>query len=327
MNRVEEVEATGFLRRLRGGSQPVLLEASDGFQYVVKFRNNFQGPNLLFNEVIGTELFRMAGLPVPEWRAVAVSEKFISSTPECWLETAHGLVKPQAGIAFGSRFLEVQDNRVFEILSGGYFSRIRSRRDFWTAWALDVLAENTDNRQALFLEGEKRWLHGFFIDHGHALGGARGLEVPFYRASRYIDPRVYPSITEADAARIEASVRDVAPVRLAELVLQLPAAWKTPSALLRFGRLIERLGDRELVTSTIRFVLGMTETLRIEARRRNRDRHSVHLRFRCEGAGVCAPLSSPGGSRNAGRICDPVCTQKRFGPQAVHSSWLQASGF
>ena len=178
MKQVECVEARGFVRKLRGGSQPVLLEASDGLLYVVKFQNNFQGSNLLFNEAIGTELFRLAGLPCPEWRLVAVSPGFLAQNPECWLQSERGLVRPHAGLCFGSRFLEWGENRVFEILAGGYFSRVRERRNFWTAWVLDVLGEHTDNRQALFVEGASRWLDAYFIDHGHLLGGARGTGVP-----------------------------------------------------------------------------------------------------------------------------------------------------
>lgn len=327
MNRVKCVEATAFVRKLRGGSQPVLLEASDGLQYVVKFQNNFQGSNLLFNEAIGTEIFRSAGLPAPEWRAVALTERFLSATPECWLEAEHGLVKPQAGIAFGSRYLETKENRVFEILAGGYFSRVRSRRNFWTAWVLDVLSENTDNRQALFIEGDNRWLDAYFIDHGHLLGGAMGKAAPFYRASRYIDARVYSQVSETDAISIEAAVRGVDPRALAAMVLRLPSAWKTASSLLRFGRLIERLGDTELVTNTTRFVLGMTDSLQIEARRRTRERRQTHLRFRHESGGVCAPVYSSGGVTVEGRFCNSVCRQSHYGAEAIPAPWLQASGF
>jgi hypothetical protein len=328
MKQVECVEATGFVHKLRGGSQPALVQANDGFSYVVKFQNNFQGPNLLFNEAIGTEIFTLAGLPCPEWRTVAVSERFLARNPECWLESEHGLVKPQPGLCFGSRFLEWNDTRVLEILAGGYFSRVRNRQNFWTAWVLDVLCEHTDNRQALFVQDETRWLDAFFIDHGHLLGGARGAGTPFYRASRYIDPRIYSAASGADADGVERLVRGIDPLALAETVWQLPAGWKTATALLRFGRLMARLGDPALVRSTTQFVLGLTERIRAEARGKNHELRRTYFRFPCDGAGVCAEVSSSAGNAWVARGgCDPLCRSGSRGPQAVCPPILKAANF
>jgi hypothetical protein len=326
MKQVECVEAIRFVRRLRGGSQPILVEASDGFFYVVKFLNNFQGPNLLFNEAIGTEIFRLAGLAVPEWRTVAISEHFLAQNPGCWLESEHGLVKPQTGLCFGSRFLELGECRVFEILSGGFFSRVRDRRNFWTAWLLDVLSEHTDNRQALFVEGETQWLDAYFVDHGHLLGGARGSAAPHFRASRYLDPRIYPAVSRADAEAAQKAILGIDPLALAETVLQLPALWKTASAIVRFGQLMRRFGDPALVESITLFVLGLTESIRAEARSKDHERKAKHFRFRCEGASVCAQIS-PAEAHLGGRFCDLVGSAGRRAPEAVPAPLLKAANF
>jgi hypothetical protein len=328
MDQVECVEAIRFVRKLRGGSQPVLVEASDGFHYVVKFQNNFQGPNLLFNEAIGTEIFRLAGLPVPSWRIVTVSESFLARHPDCWLETEHGLVKPRAGQCFGSRSLEWNEFRVFEILAGGYFGRVHSRRDFWTAWVLDVLCEHTDNRQALFVEGSSRWLDAWFVDHGHLMGGANGTQTPFYRASRYIDPRIYPETASVDAEEIAHIVRGIDLLDLAQTALQLPMVWKTATSVLRFGRLMQRIGDPALVASTTSFVLGMTASIRTEAHRQNYERKPAHSRLRCEGEGVRAQISAIGSEAGgAGRNPDPVRSAEPRGPKALSALWLRAASF
>lgn len=171
MIQVKRVEALFHVRKLRGGSQPVLVQASDGFLYVVKFLNNPQGSNLLFNEALGTELFRGAGLPVPEWRLVHISEEFLDRNQACWMELEHGLLRPKAGWCFGSRFLNLRNTSVFEILSRTSFNRISNRRDFCTAWVLDALCGHADNRQAIFIERDTKSLEAFFIDHGHLFGG------------------------------------------------------------------------------------------------------------------------------------------------------------
>jgi len=99
------VSLTGYIRSLRGGSQPILAQASDGHTYVVKFANNLQGPNLLFNESAGSELYRACGLAVPEWRPLEVSEDFLDENHDCWMQTPEGQLRPASGLCYGSRFL------------------------------------------------------------------------------------------------------------------------------------------------------------------------------------------------------------------------------
>jgi hypothetical protein len=102
MQKVKRVKPLQYIRKLRGGSQPILVRADDGLVYVVKFSNNLQGPNLPFNEALGTELFRVAGFNVPKWRLVEVSDDFIDRNPSCWMETECGKLKPDSGWCFGS---------------------------------------------------------------------------------------------------------------------------------------------------------------------------------------------------------------------------------
>jgi hypothetical protein len=98
------VSVQRHVRNLNGGSQPILAQASNGLFYVVKFINNLQGPNLLFNESIGSELYRACGLSVPSWEPLIVSESFIESNPGCWMQTPEGRRRPASGLCFGSRF-------------------------------------------------------------------------------------------------------------------------------------------------------------------------------------------------------------------------------
>ena len=130
---------THFVRKLPGGSQSILARACDGFQYVVKFANNLQGPNLLFNESAGSELYRACGLPVPEWRPIEVSDSFLDKNPDCWMQTEKGYLRPASGLCFGSRFLGGNDKRLFEILPGSMFNRVHNQVNFWLAWLIDVM--------------------------------------------------------------------------------------------------------------------------------------------------------------------------------------------
>ncbi len=61
------VEITRYATPLREGSSlPALVEADDGREYVVKFRGAGHGEKALIAEVVGGEVGRALGLPVPE---------------------------------------------------------------------------------------------------------------------------------------------------------------------------------------------------------------------------------------------------------------------
>jgi hypothetical protein len=259
MNQGKGVEALLHLRKLRGGSQPILVRANDGYFYVVKFLNNLQGPHLLFNEAIGTEVFRSAGLLVPEWRAIHVSDEFIDRNPSCWMETEVGRRRPQAGWCFGSRFLGQRNTTLYEMLPQGSFSRIENRQDFQIAWVLDTFCGHADNRQAVFLERKSRRLEAYFIDHGHLFGGVRGVDSPSYLVSRYLDPRIYADVSARDADEIQRAIQGIDLKLLSEIVGGLPAEWSTEGAVARLERFMSQVSDPVLLKNAVHFILGMQE--------------------------------------------------------------------
>src|SRR3954453_3843615 len=61
------VNVIRYITPLReGGSLPAIVEADDGFMYVLKFRGAGQGIKALIAELIGGEIARTLGLRVPE---------------------------------------------------------------------------------------------------------------------------------------------------------------------------------------------------------------------------------------------------------------------
>src|SRR5687767_9712304 len=77
------VQATRYVAPLReGGSLPGLVEADDDGLYVLKFRGAGQGPWALVAEVVGGELARAAGLPVPEIVLVEVDARLGHAEPD-----------------------------------------------------------------------------------------------------------------------------------------------------------------------------------------------------------------------------------------------------
>jgi hypothetical protein len=250
----ESVSVTRYIRNLRGGSSPVLVEASDGRLYVAKISNSVDGPNVAFNESAGSELYRACGLAVPEWMPLQLTDGFLDATPECWIEGAEGAQRPNAGVCFGSRFLGGAGVRLLEILPGTSMSRVRNSRDFWLAWMIDICAGHADNRQAIFVDESHGWMSAFFIDNGHLFGGPKGELRPHFLASRYLDPRIYKHVSSEDIEHFQKVASSLDVDRLWREIHALPEDWTTASAIEGLNHCLGRL-------STPRLLQGVLETM------------------------------------------------------------------
>ena len=246
-----------FVRKLRGGCQSILAESSDGVLYVVKFRNNLQGPNVLFNESIGTELYRLSKLPVPIWRPVVVKSSLIEQNPGYWFETAHGTLRPDPGLCFGSQFLGSEGTPVYEILPGNFYKLIRKRSNFWLAWLLDVCASHSDNRQAVFSQRIDGTLDAHFIDHGHIFGGPKGEERPRPIAARYLDPRLYDTISYTLVGRLAKFAAGLDIDRLWAQANALPDEWRTRSACARLSDCLNVVSSLRMVEEILNTLIGL----------------------------------------------------------------------
>ncbi|MCM1356126.1 MAG: hypothetical protein NC212_06955 [Staphylococcus sp.] len=94
---------TLYLQPLReGGSLPGLVEASDGFKYVAKFRGAGHGTKALIAEFIGSELARAAGFRVPELVMLDLDEDFGRTEGD---EEIQDLLRGSTGLNLGVHFL------------------------------------------------------------------------------------------------------------------------------------------------------------------------------------------------------------------------------
>jgi hypothetical protein len=97
------VTASRYVAPLReGGSLPGLLEADDDGLYVVKFRGAGQGPRALVAEILGGELARVLGLPVPEIVLVELDPRIAVAEPDPEIQD---LLRASEGLNVGLDFL------------------------------------------------------------------------------------------------------------------------------------------------------------------------------------------------------------------------------
>lgn len=153
------VNATRYVTPLReGGSLPAIMEADDGFLYVVKFRGAGQGAKALIADLIGAEIARALGFKVPEAVFITIDEAFGRTEGD---EEIQDLLKFSVGL-----------NLAFHFLSGAItydpsVTRLDATLSSQIVW-LDCLITNVDRTAKntnMLMWHKQLWL----IDHGAAL--------------------------------------------------------------------------------------------------------------------------------------------------------------
>lgn len=100
---MKTLNATRYITPLReGGSLPAIVEADDDGMYVLKFRGAGQGRKALIAELIGGELARALGLPIPEIVFLTVDPDMARTEPDS--EIQH-LIRESAGLNLGLDYL------------------------------------------------------------------------------------------------------------------------------------------------------------------------------------------------------------------------------
>src|SRR5215217_8543260 len=100
---IRTVDVTRYVTPLReGGSLPAIVEADDGFLYVLKFRGAGQGIKALIAELIGGEIARILGFKVPELVFANVDAAFGRTEPD---EEIQDLLKFSEGLNLALHYL------------------------------------------------------------------------------------------------------------------------------------------------------------------------------------------------------------------------------
>lgn len=100
---IRTVDVVQYIKPLReGGSLPAIVEADDGFLYVIKFRGAGQGKKALIAELIGGELARAIGLKVPELVFMNLDESFSKTEGD---QEIQDLLRFSVGLNLGLHFL------------------------------------------------------------------------------------------------------------------------------------------------------------------------------------------------------------------------------
>jgi len=156
---IRDVNIIRYIQPFReGGSLPGLVDADDGFSYVIKFRGAGQGKKALVAELIGGELARFLGLRMPEMVFAELDPSFSRLEPD---EEIQDLLKFSVGKNLGVHFLNgaiTFDANVDDI------NALEASKIVW----LDALLMNVDRTARntnMLIWHKELWL----IDHGASL--------------------------------------------------------------------------------------------------------------------------------------------------------------
>ncbi|MCW3121452.1 MAG: hypothetical protein JWQ38_944 [Flavipsychrobacter sp.] len=211
------VNVTRYVTPLReGGSMPAIAEADDGFLYVLKFRGAGQGTKALIAELIGGELARALGLPVPELVFAELDPAFGRTEPD---EEIQDLLRASHGLNLGLHYLSGA------ITFDPAVTKVEAELASRIVW-LDCLLMNVDRtaRNTNMLQWHKElWLidHGASLYFHHAWQNWENPERPFTYVKDHV---LLPQASELDTtdATFHAILTDDL---IQSIVALIPADW------------------------------------------------------------------------------------------------------
>ncbi len=239
------LSANKYIRKMKGGSQSILVQCDDDRFYVVKMAGNPQGSNILANEFMGCIIAHAVGLPVTECRVIHLSDHFIDSDPEMWFELSSGRKRPNAGLHFGSLLAGQPSGceRPSEYIGRSVISTITNRDAFLGMYILDVWANHQDNRQAVLIkrpQNDSREM--FFIDHGHMFGGSEWNFQERPGVALHLETSVYANLWDDDIVLSWIShFQTVLPNVLSWVTSIVPPPWYNGDLGSLLAKLIHRL--------------------------------------------------------------------------------------
>ena len=238
------VDARRLIRKMRGGAQAHLIEATDGHFYVVKFLNNPQHRRVLINEWIAAAFLRYLGLTSPEVAMVRISEEFVAEFPDACLQMGRTRRAPVVGWHFGSRYPGNPARlTVYDFLPDALLERVENLGQFPGMLAFDKWMSNADARQAIFI----RTRLGFvaqMVDNGYVFEGPHWRLTDSPLQGMYFRPLVYAHLRGlADFEPWLERIRHFPEEVVDQAVKQIPPVWLEGERD-EFERLLYRLLER-----------------------------------------------------------------------------------
>ncbi len=212
------VDVTRYVTPLReGGSLPAIVEANDGFMYVLKFRGAGQGIKALIAELIAGEMARAVGFKIPELVFANLDEAFGRTEPD---EEIQDLLRASEGLNLGLHYLS--GSITFDALVTSVDATLASQIVWFDSLIMNV--DRTPRNTNMLMWNNELWL----IDHGASFYFHHSWQDPAELAKRPFiqikDHVMLPQATELDAA--DKMFRAIlTPEKIKGIVESIPQEW------------------------------------------------------------------------------------------------------
>lgn len=214
---IRSVSVTRYVTPLReGGSLPAIVEADDGFLYVIKFRGAGQGVKALIAELLGGQIAGVLGLKIPEIVFLQLDPAYGRTEPD---EEIQDLLKASEGLNLGLHYLSQA------ITFDPLVTKIDPYLASQIVW-LDSLILNVDRtvrNTNMLIWHKELWLidHGasFYFHHSWTNGEEQATK-PF--------PQVKDHVLLPYASELEKVDKELKPLlidKLEQIVATIPDEW------------------------------------------------------------------------------------------------------
>lgn len=226
------IQAQRFVRKMRGGAQAHLIQASDGHHYVVKFTNNLQHRRILINEWIASKLLHYIGMTVPPARIIEVTPDFLDNNSEVYLQFSNRRAPVEVGLHFGSRYCANSINQpIYDFLPDTLLPKVQNLGELAGMLAFDKWTGNSDSRQAVFLRTRSLRSNEvaftvYMIDNGHVFDGPNWRLVDSAIQGPYFRTAIYAHVRGLDAFGpwIE-QIRELPEAVILDAIASTPESW------------------------------------------------------------------------------------------------------
>lgn len=244
--------ATASVKGVKGGSESIVIRASDGRYYVAKAPQNPQHRRTVVNDFLASGLAHLIGLPTPAPTTVYIPTdlsvtRSISGTEwpvDCGRRSS-------GGTCFASLMpVDPTGKAIYDYIPTAMWSEVANRDVALGCWLFDAWTSNADHVQVVFHRVRKRrglpgryWLTK--IDHGYCFNAQDWTLTNGVRRMAYWQTRPAAGLSAlSDFEPYYTSIRSVTVDAIRDILQRIPPEWLVPGEAGMLERLANQLVQR-----------------------------------------------------------------------------------
>jgi hypothetical protein len=252
---------------MKGGSQPFLIEASDGRAYVTKTTATPQHIRSLASEWVCSALLNVLGINCPKCAVVHMGVEFLRENPDVYIEGTDAKRPVEPGLHFGSLHPgQVEHDATYDWIPGRLHKLVLNPSDFLGMFVFDNWVMQSDRRQVIYTRerigsarqtARNKGLRAYMIDHGMAFGGITWRFNSSIPASIVVTREAFRGVTGlSDLDPWLTAIEQFPEDHLRAAASSVPASWIQDNRALLDGVIEQLLKRRANIRKLVRATVG-----------------------------------------------------------------------